>query len=259
MSTMQSTVRRIDAEQAYDGWEPAGPVLVDGGSVEDVTIAQADLPTVDAVAQADLTPATDVRDGMRTATEMRMGIASDELPLIAHLVVFHLREGESRNRRTKFPAIVMDVDAESRRLTLWVIVDDGDTWMQEHVPARVGPEQGWVPVAQPEGPNELSLTVARLGDRIGELETMIAGMESAIEAFGGRLGQVEDHPALEVPPLTDDAQRSAVNADYGKAMEAPQWTPEEIAQMGSARPAVVVNRAEAPAKRKPGRPAKSKG
>src|SRR5882757_4840354 len=166
MSTMQSTVRRIEGEAAYGGaepdggWQPAGPVLTESETVMDMAkverakeFAERDLPDVP---QAEWVTVKRLDD--------------DTLPSIGHLVVFHLREGDARSRRTNFPAIVMVSDAETRRLNLCVIVDAEDIWMQENVPARVGPEQGWVPVAQPEGPNELSLTVARLGDRIGELE-----------------------------------------------------------------------------------------
>lgn len=122
---MLSTVKRIEEDETRkaegylpdDGWKPAGPLLTEES-------AEA-LPSAN--------PIKPQPDGA--------------MPTIGHIVVYHLRDGDSRNRRIKFPAIVMDSDLETGTLKLWVIVDDGDTWMQDHVPARLAPEPGWELVA----------------------------------------------------------------------------------------------------------------
>lgn len=118
MGHLLSTVNPQAAEDADSGWKPAGPPLTEA-SAEALPSAQKLKPRPDGA-----------------------------IPTIGHIVVYHLRDGDSRNRRIKFPAVVMDSDPETGTLKLWVIVDDGDTWMQDHVPARVAPEPGWELVNQ---------------------------------------------------------------------------------------------------------------
>lgn len=196
MSTTQSTLRRIEAENDYDGWLPAGPALD---------------PNAPPVGSEVPLEALGVAAGEVTATTARLGVPNDDLPSVAHMVVFHLREGEVRNRRTNFPAVVMESDRETRRLKLWVIVDDGDTWVQESVPELAGSEQGWVPVV-PSGANlverfqrlvdqifgenylepetSLMALITERDAKIAWLEAKIDGMEAAIEAYGGRLDEI---------------------------------------------------------------------
>lgn len=127
MSTMQSTVERVAAEEAIaraeatpkhnDGWKPAGPALTD-----DLTVDQlVNMPESD----------------------FRALINDGPIPSIGHLVVYHLRDGDSKNMRTKFPAIVLDANPKTGLLSLIIIVDAGDEWRQDRVPPHQAPEPGW--------------------------------------------------------------------------------------------------------------------
>lgn len=157
MSTMQSTIRRVEEDETRkaegylpdDGWKPAGPVL------------SGDEPLWKEHQEANggLNP---------VALGIQPELANYPTPSIGNIVVYHLRAGDSRNMRAKFPAVVMDSFPATGKLKLWVIVDDGDTWMQDHVPAHAAPEPGWELVNN--GTDELSLNVARLGDRVEALE-----------------------------------------------------------------------------------------
>lgn len=160
-----STTARIEAEEAAartgaDGWVPAGPPLT-----EHLELMKE--------AEVELREATKI-------TEFPLGTpAPRAIPSIGNIVVYHLRTGDSRNRRVKFPAIVMDGDPATGALKLWVIVDDGDTWMQDNVPARVEPEPGWELVDR--GSSEFAVS-----------QPQVALFATVVEALTSRIGTLED-------------------------------------------------------------------
>lgn len=192
MGHLQSTVKKMETDEAhaaYDGgWESAGPPL----AVE---------PT-----EAELAEALARGPGPIIQRHVDLPVSRETLPGIGHIVVYHLRKGDSRNRRWRFPAIVMDVDHDLGELKLWVIVDDGDTWMQDRVPARVAPEPGWERVERDVGAEQIIIGLTSLRKRIEALEeAREGGFMQRVANLQARLDAIENHPALEVPPLASSA------------------------------------------------------
>lgn len=156
MSTVNPQV--VEELQSAGVWAPAGPALVEDG--------------VAAAIGETITNMEPVR------VQIHDEAPHHHVPGVGNMVVYHLRAGDSRNRRTKFPAIVMDGDAETGLLKLWVIVDDGDTWMQDNVPARAGSEPGWVlvdqpvaaPAPAPDSRDPLEYITHQLSQRVAALE-----------------------------------------------------------------------------------------
>lgn len=164
MGHLSSTMQRVATEEEAtagkdDGWKPAGEPLLDQPSRD----ARSSTP--------------DDTDEM----QQRISAPAAYLPSIGQIVVFHLRSGDARNRRAKFPAIVMDDPEPDGRLRLWVIVDDGDTWMQEHVLPRCAPEAGWELVEAPVR-----------DQRIATLEAEVRDLERGIELLGQGAGVPEE-------------------------------------------------------------------
>jgi hypothetical protein len=148
------TINPEAAEEADSGWRPAGPPLVE--DVETVPMG------------------------------IHEGVPFEEVPVLALPsvgmdVVYHLRDGDARNMRTKFPAVVLDADSVTRTLSIVVTVDAGDLWRQDRVPQYAPPEAGWdwighiretapAPGAAPKrGPDLMEMFTA-LSDRISLLE-----------------------------------------------------------------------------------------
>lgn len=119
-----ATVNPEAAAEADSGWKPAGPPLTeDTGPIEA------------------LTAKTEYETGMRS---IPMGEPSSfALPSVGMDVVYHLRDGDARNMRTKFPAVILSSDPETRTVSLVVMVDAGDLWRQDRVPQYAPPEAGW--------------------------------------------------------------------------------------------------------------------
>lgn len=153
MSTMQSTIERIaDEERKPDpvpGWQPAGPPLTD--AVDAMRAAEKEIREVTQIYDFPLGPHP-----------------SQLIPSIGHMVVYHLRDGDSRNMRTKFPATVLDCDPTTGLLSLIITVDAGDEWRQDRVPSRVVPEPGWEPIIQ-ESALKLAARVAALEAELAEI------------------------------------------------------------------------------------------
>lgn len=178
MGTMQSTLERIASEEAQaaapadSGWKPAGPPLMAGG---------------DMVGDVEMSPGHIVSAPADVSRET-------SLPSVGHIVVYHLREGDSRNRRVKFPALVMDSDPELG-LRLWVVVDDGDTWTQERVQPRRGPEAGWeLPESAP-----VYLPPGIFSEVLAQLETARAEIDRVTGISGDLLLRVEALEAKRPP------------------------------------------------------------
>lgn len=70
-------------------------------------------------------------------------VESLPLPSVGMDVVYHVRDGDARNMRTKFPAVILSADPETRTVSLVITVDAGDLWRQDHVPQYAPPEAGW--------------------------------------------------------------------------------------------------------------------
>lgn len=214
MGHLLSTVNPQAAEDADSGWKPAGPPLRDDAPKSFAEAIDRGLTEV-------------VRDSIKE--EVLENSRPSSSPSIGHIVVYHLRNGDSRNRRIKFPAIVMDSDPETGTLKLWVIVDDGDTWMQDHVPAREAPEPGWELVNEPPAiyvNSPIAISLMRLGDRVEALE---------------------NHPAVSVPPLP------TISRDGDFRPGGITWAKQDETLADLIRRIEVLE-----AKRGPGRPAKPK-
>lgn len=113
-----STVNPEAAAEADSGWKPAGPPLGE--------------------------EAIGAWDGIKSISEASMPMDGPRpLPSVGMDVVYHLRDGDARNMRTSFPAVVLSSDPETRTCSLVVTVDAGDLWRQDRVPQYAAPEAGW--------------------------------------------------------------------------------------------------------------------
>lgn len=187
LSTSQRVAREEESAKAYseysagagrepvasDGWQPAGPQLMAEPSQDEIDdIRRQGIP-----------------GGIQYITDAQLGVADrPPLPEVGHWVLFHLRAGDARNRRTKFPALVMDVDHERRQLELMVVVDANDTWMQERVTERVPNEQGWERI-----PTDLQHTInaeaiTGLVGRVNELVRMVEAMMLRLDRIENETG-----------------------------------------------------------------------
>lgn len=175
MSHLLATVNAEAAAQADSGWQPGPVPVVEEAAPEQVAQPRSDLP----------------------------------LPGVGNWVVYHLRTGDSRNRRTLFPALVMATNEEAGTLMLWVVVDDGDTWMRENVRARVEPEDGWE-LVQPMQPMQES-TVRLPGDRAWDEDWFLrkvfgnntspdTSIMDLVMALETRLAVLESRPRPGRPP-----------------------------------------------------------
>lgn len=199
MSTMQSTVARVAQEEAEKrAAEPTQPRAIDSPEAAALSgdgWVPGDVPQPDVSEHAEVNPLS-----LGAPEEDVSRETSGPLPSLGHIVVYHLRTGDSRNRRVKFPAIVMDTDPDTRRLKLWVIVDDGDTWMQDNVPARAEPEPGWEPVAEDQEykfGRVKDMVQRLLVERVAVLER---DLEAKFAALADRVVALEQNPMVTFKP-----------------------------------------------------------
>lgn len=111
------------------------------------------------------------------------------LPSVGMDVVYHLRDGDARNMRTSFPAVVLSSDPETRTCSLVVTVDAGDLWRQDRVPQYAAPEAGWDWIVQAAVP--IVDYTGAIGSPIGygpELKAMIDALHERISALEAKRG-----------------------------------------------------------------------
>jgi len=181
------TINPEAAEEADNGWKPAGPPLVE--DVEAIPMG------------------------------IHEGVPFEEVPMLALPsvgmdVVYHLRDGDARNMRTKFPAVVLDADPVTSTLSIVVMVDAGDLWRQDRVPQYAPPEAGWGWVGSgrmnpqfvvPEGVGDDDYT--HPGDITWERQGGtgdVAALQSTITSLEARIAALEAKRGPGRPPKLRD-------------------------------------------------------
>lgn len=164
MGHLLSSVNPQAAVEADSGWKPAGPPLSDQPAM---------------APEVDQTP------------------KSSFLPAVGASVRYHFRDGDSRNMRTAFPALVLDVNQAEGTISLLITVDAGDFWRQDHVQPWAAPEPGW------EWIEDNSPLTILLGARIIDLERTVMQLTRRNGLIGEPVGQSSDgqiNPALKRGP-----------------------------------------------------------